>query len=115
MRIHQERGQPRTALLFAAAIVACAAPAMVLSTVVIAAQATGGWLAVGSNQRATVSGIARVDDAHGALRFLIVHDNKNAGEARLALVTLGVTPRYTQVPWPPSGGSEGHQRAMRRR
>ena len=96
MRIHQERATFRTARPFSAVVAVLTA----VATVAAAPQVVSDWLPVGSSQRGTISGMALVERTADSLQFLIVHDNKQPGEHRLALITIGSVFRYTPVPWP---------------
>ena len=96
-RGYQERTKRRKALpwLLLALAVIVAAGGLVL------AQLFSGWTTIGRAQTMNISGLARIGaPGAGGSAYLIVHDNKLPGEARLALLTLGATPEYSVLPWP---------------
>ena len=75
-----------------------------LLSLACSARPTGGWERVGGPLQ-NVSGMARVPAGPEKLwagQFLVVHDNKNPGEPRVASVRIpmksGVA--YTPLPWP---------------
>jgi hypothetical protein len=96
MRIHQDRAAFSTARLFNVLLTMLTA----VTTAVAAPQVLSEWRDVGSSQRATISGMALVGRAADRLQFLIVHDNKQPGEHRLALITIGSPTSYTSIAWP---------------
>ena len=59
-----------------------------------------GWTSVGPAQARAISGLAVLGTTPVGVELLIVHDNKRAGEARLASMTLGRDPHYTPLAWP---------------
>ncbi len=77
---------------------------MLLSVVLIAIDAGGAsaeaWREIASGKRMGISGIALASTSPQSDRYIIVHDNKRSGEARLGLLTTRrERVRYDTVQW----------------
>jgi hypothetical protein len=60
---------------------------------------TTAWERVGDGITCGVSGLAPAPAADGAARLVLVHDNKSAGEPRVATLTLDGHATYRPVAW----------------
>ena len=76
------------------------APVVAVVLLACAAAPDSDWIDVGAGQQRTISGMALVRGNGREAEFLIVHDNKQPGETRLALASFGDGVRYSAVPWP---------------
>ena len=94
---YQEGARSRKALtlciLIGAAAVALAAAFPRLSP---------GWSSIGVGQTRAIGGLALLATRPDGVELLVVHDNKRAGETRVASMTIGRKQRYTPLLWPQS-------------
>src|ERR1043165_7540462 len=60
------------------------------------------WRPVGGGMLMGISGMALIEQRGAFSSFLVVHDNKNKREGRVAVVEVDGTgpPRYTPLDWP---------------
>ncbi|HYJ05215.1 MAG TPA: hypothetical protein VEX43_08775, partial [Chthoniobacterales bacterium] len=67
-----------------------------------AASLTDRWHKVGDGKLMGIGGMALLGRESDSLSFLIVHDNKNAGEARAGILRCqrGSEPKYARLDWP---------------
>ena len=69
-----------------------------------AASLTDRWHKVGDGKLMGIGGMALLGSEGNNLSFLVIHDNKNAGEARAGILRCerGGEPKYARLDWPSS-------------
>ena len=62
------------------------------------------WKSVKGTKLCGISGMALIGQTGKQTQYLAVHDNKQLGEPRLAIITdeIGAAPRYESIAWPDS-------------